>query len=74
MFLDRPHLRFDGVYVSRNTYLRTGVVEWKIKNPVHLVCYFRYYRFFPDGERHPAGTLILCFVGICTPRHFDWPR
>ncbi|GAB4820887.1 hypothetical protein N2152v2_007933 [Parachlorella kessleri] len=49
MFLDRPHLRFDGCYVSRNTYLRTGVVEWKTKNPVHLVCYFRYYRFFPDG-------------------------
>ena len=22
MFLDRPHLRFDGVYVSRNTYIR----------------------------------------------------
>ncbi len=21
-----------------------------------------------------AGTLILWFVGICTPRHFDWPR
>jgi hypothetical protein len=20
------------------------------------------------------GTLILCFVGICTPRDFDWPR
>ncbi|KAK9836213.1 hypothetical protein WJX84_005129 [Apatococcus fuscideae] len=50
MFLDRPHLRFDGLYVSRNTYLRTGIVEWRVKNPVHMVCYFRYYRFYPDGH------------------------
>ena len=49
MFLERPHLRFDGVYVSRNTYIRTGLVEWRVRNPVHLVCYFRYLRFFPDG-------------------------
>lgn len=50
MFLEKPHLRFDGIYVSRNTYIRTGIVEWRIKNPVHLVCYFRYLRFFPQGE------------------------
>ena len=24
LFLGRPHLRFDGIYVSRNTYIRTG--------------------------------------------------
>jgi F-box protein 9 len=29
-----------GIYVSRNTYV----------NPVHLVCYYRYYRFFSNGE------------------------
>ena len=50
MFLDRPHLRFDGIYVSRNTYIRTGITEWRVKNPVHLVCYYRYLRFFPHGE------------------------
>lgn len=49
MFLERPHLRFDGLYVSRNTYIRTGVTEWRVKNPVHLVCYYRYFRFLPDG-------------------------
>lgn len=26
-----------------------GVTEWRVKNPVHLVCYYRYFRFFPDG-------------------------
>ena len=50
MFLEKPHLRFDGIYVSRNTYIRTGIVEWRVKNPVHLVCYYRYLRFFPQGE------------------------
>jgi F-box protein 9 len=50
MYLEQPHVRYDGVYVSRNTYLRTGIVEWRTKNPVHLVCYFRYLRFFADGQ------------------------
>ena len=50
MFLDLPHLRYDGVYVSRNTYIRTGITEWRVKNPVHLVCYYRYLRFFPTGD------------------------
>ena len=44
MYLERPHLRFDGLYCSRNTYIRTGVTEWRVKNPVHLVCYYRYFR------------------------------
>ena len=37
LFLERPHLRFDGIYVSRNTYIRTGITEWRVRNPVHLV-------------------------------------
>jgi F-box protein 9 len=49
MFLDRPHLRFEGIYVARNTYIRTGATEWKVRNPVHLVAYYRYCRFFSDG-------------------------
>ncbi|KAJ8447900.1 hypothetical protein Cgig2_012035 [Carnegiea gigantea] len=50
MWLLRPRVRTDGLYVSRNTYIRAGVAEWKITNPVHLVCYFRYIRFFPSGR------------------------
>ncbi|KAG2492813.1 hypothetical protein HYH03_008972 [Edaphochlamys debaryana] len=50
MYVTHPHLRFDGLYASRNTYVRTGVAEFKRSSaPVHLVTYFRYYRFFPDG-------------------------
>ncbi|GIL57692.1 hypothetical protein Vafri_12858 [Volvox africanus] len=49
MFIHHPHLRFDGLYAARNTYVRTGVVEFTNHKPVHLVSYFRYYRFLPDG-------------------------
>ncbi|WZY98538.1 hypothetical protein YC2023_070867 [Brassica napus] len=38
------------IYVSRNTYIRAGIAEWKITNPVHIVCYFRYIRFYPSGR------------------------
>lgn len=64
MFLRKPHLRFDGIYVSRNTYIKTGVAEWRVSNPVHLVCYFRYIRFLPDG------TLIL-FILLSRERERD---
>ncbi|KAF3447624.1 hypothetical protein FNV43_RR12811 [Rhamnella rubrinervis] len=50
MWLLRPRVRTDGLYVSRNTYIRAGVAEWKVTNPVHVVCYFRYMRFFPSGR------------------------
>ncbi|KAK9270893.1 hypothetical protein L1049_026479 [Liquidambar formosana] len=50
MWLLRPRIRTDGLYVSRNTYIRAGVAEWKITNPVHVVCYFRYLKFYPSGR------------------------
>lgn len=50
MFIERPRVRLDGVYVSRNTYVRTGVSEWRREKPVHLCVYFRYLRFLPGGK------------------------
>ncbi|CAI0393108.1 unnamed protein product, partial [Linum tenue] len=50
MWLLRPRIRTDGLYVSRNTYIRAGVREWSVTNPVHLVCYFRYMRFSSSGR------------------------
>jgi hypothetical protein len=32
-----------GLYASRNTYIRVGVAEWKVTNPVHVVCIHIYY-------------------------------
>jgi F-box protein 9 len=50
MWQKRPRLRYDGLYVSRNTYIRAGIAEWRTTNPVHLVCYYRYIRFFTNGK------------------------
>lgn len=50
MWLSRPRIRTDGLYVSRNTYIRAGVAEWTVSNPVHVVCYFRYLRFYASGK------------------------
>ena len=44
MYVERPFVRTDGIYVSRNTYFRLGAVHWDVKNPVHLVVYYRYFR------------------------------
>jgi F-box protein 9 len=44
LFLELPHVRFDGLYVARNTYVRQGVVEWRNQQSVHLVCWYRYLR------------------------------
>lgn len=46
--LSEEHLKLkvvhiSGIYVSRNTYIRAGVAEWKITNPVHLVYFCSIY-------------------------------
>ncbi|CAM0150832.1 unnamed protein product [Urochloa decumbens] len=50
MWLQRPRIRIDGLYVSRNTYIHTGVTEWQFKKTVNVVCYYRYLRLFPSGK------------------------
>lgn len=42
-----------GLYVSRNTYIRAGIAEWKISNPVHVVC--------PSSFLLPHGIYIHCY-------------
>lgn len=49
MYWLRPRPRTDGLYVSRNSYLRRGVVELSARVPVHVVVYFRYLAFLPTG-------------------------
>jgi len=51
MFLERPHLRFNGCYISKMSYLRQG--ERGLDNsykPYQVVQYYRYVRFFPEGK------------------------
>lgn len=57
MFRERPAIRFDGVYVSRSMYLRTGEhegISWY--PPLIEVVYYRYIRFYPDG----VVRVLLC--------------
>ncbi|KAK3775552.1 hypothetical protein RRG08_048188 [Elysia crispata] len=51
MMIDRPHLLFDGCYISKVTYVRPGEQSLdSFYRPFHLVEYFRYIRFFPNGQ------------------------
>ncbi|RDW73271.1 F-box protein pof7 [Coleophoma cylindrospora] len=52
MFRLRPRIRFNGCYISTVNYIRPGQgsqsqVTWH--NPVLIVTYYRYLRFFRDG-------------------------
>jgi len=51
MFLERPRVRFDGVYISRSSYIRQGEESLDgFYRAWHHVEYYRYLRFFPDGK------------------------
>ncbi|KIV91734.1 hypothetical protein PV10_06243 [Exophiala mesophila] len=52
VFHSYPRIRFTGVYISTVNYSRPGGASatpntWS--NPVHIVTYYRYLRFFRDG-------------------------
>lgn len=48
MYLKRPRVRFDGMYISTCNYMRPGATEgWH--TPILMVTYYRYLRFFRDG-------------------------
>ncbi|CAL8257325.1 unnamed protein product [Lota lota] len=51
MFLERPRVRFDGVYISKVSYVRQGEESLDgFYRAWHHVAYYRYLRFFPDGK------------------------
>ncbi|KAG7511468.1 F-box only protein 9 [Solea senegalensis] len=51
MFLQRPRVRFDGVYISKTSYIRQGEQSLDgFYRPWHQVEFYRYLRFFPDGH------------------------
>ncbi|CAN9499918.1 unnamed protein product [Ophioblennius macclurei] len=51
MFLQRPRVRFDGVYISKTSYIRQGEESLDgFYRAWHHVEYYRYFRFFPDGQ------------------------
>ncbi|XP_071769384.1 F-box only protein 9 isoform X1 [Centroberyx gerrardi] len=51
MFLERPRVRFDGVYISKTAYIRQGEESLDgFYRAWHQVEFYRYLRFFPDGQ------------------------
>lgn len=51
MFLERPRVRFDGLYISKTAYIRQGEESLDgFYRAWHQVEYYRYLRFFPDGQ------------------------
>lgn len=50
MYINEPHLLFNGCYISKMSYTRQGERGLDtFYRPFHLVEYYRYCRFFPDG-------------------------
>lgn len=48
----RPFIKFGGVYISVVNYLRYGTNaegSSSLLNPVHMITYYRYFRFYEDG-------------------------
>lgn len=51
MYICRPRICYNGVYINRTTYVRHGESSFQDSSyrPCFLVEYFRYLRFFPEG-------------------------
>lgn len=49
LFINTPRIRHEGIYISRCTYVRPGASEFSFSQPVHLVTYYRYLRFYQNG-------------------------
>ncbi|KAL3480695.1 hypothetical protein BJX99DRAFT_220099 [Aspergillus californicus] len=53
VFHSFPRIRFTGIYISTINYTRPGAasaysnLSWD--SPIHIVTYYRYLRFYPDG-------------------------
>lgn len=52
MINERPYIKFRGIYISVVNYLRHGMNpegSLSLIRPVHMITYYRYFRFYPDG-------------------------
>uniref|UniRef100_V5IA03 F-box only protein 9 n=1 Tax=Anoplophora glabripennis TaxID=217634 RepID=V5IA03_ANOGL len=51
MYIERPRVHFNGCYISKTTYIRPGENSFQDQfyRPWHLIAYYRYLRFFPEG-------------------------
>ncbi|KAI9031528.1 hypothetical protein CLU79DRAFT_694038 [Phycomyces nitens] len=70
MFIERPRIRYDGVYISACHYVRPGISDSSWSQPVHMVTYYRYLRFFPNGDilKHVSSDEPSMVVRLLTPQ------
>eukprot|EP00298_Acanthocystis_sp_HF-20_P028882 c7734_g1_i1.p1 GENE.c7734_g1_i1~~c7734_g1_i1.p1 ORF type:complete len:386 (-),score=147.12 c7734_g1_i1:29-1186(-) len=62
MYLSKPHIHFDGVYANKTVYVRSGLSEWGTSyDPVYVCKYYRYLRFFKNGD-------VVCLVTPTEPK------
>ncbi|CAI4047435.1 hypothetical protein SUVZ_12G1510 [Saccharomyces uvarum] len=53
MLKERPYIKFEGIYISVVNYLRYGSNaegSSSLLNPVHMITYYRYLRFYENGQ------------------------
>ncbi|KAH9995394.1 hypothetical protein BJV74DRAFT_976352 [Russula compacta] len=50
VYIERPRVRLDGVYIAVCHYIRHGLSENAWVNISHLITYHRYLRFYPNGQ------------------------
>ncbi|KAL0080878.1 hypothetical protein J3Q64DRAFT_1643857 [Phycomyces blakesleeanus] len=70
MFIERPRIRYDGVYISTCQYVRPGISDSSWGQPFHMVTYYRYLRFFPNGDilKHVSTDKPAQVVRLLTPQ------
>ncbi|PIL25140.1 hypothetical protein GSI_13029 [Ganoderma sinense ZZ0214-1] len=50
VYIEHPRVRYDGIYIAVCHYIRDGIGENVWVNYSHLITYYRYLRFYPDGK------------------------
>ncbi|KAI7862933.1 hypothetical protein BDF14DRAFT_1848978 [Spinellus fusiger] len=70
MLIERPRIRYDGVYISIGHYIRPGTSENAWSQVIHVVTYYRYLRFFPDGSilQHVTTEEPIHVVKLLVPQ------
>lgn len=71
MYIERTRILFNGCYISKTSYIRCGENSFQDQfyRPIQLVEYYRYIRFFPDGQILMMTTSDEPSVGVGRLRH-----
>jgi len=61
MYVRRPRIKFNGLYIAKTRYLKPGETNLTYVQPVHVVVFYRYLKFYQDFS-------VLCMT---TPDKID---